>query len=127
MWQEEAGQLFVGDVREVFFNDFSNEAAAQATLDLRPQSIRSFTSPSPRPAWQDQAFQGSLAYIVCTKDMCVPPAVQRFIMDKSGIKWLVRELEAGHCAFLSSPKQLATVVSQLAIDFTADSALSTVT
>ena len=115
--QEEAGQLGLGDVRGVFYNDLSDEAAAQAIQNSRPQSISSLTSPSPRPAWQDKGFHGKLAYIVCTDDAWMPPSVQRGIVDGSGVEWTVRELPGGHCAFLSSPKQLADIVSELSHKF----------
>lgn len=48
------------------------------------------------------AFQGRLAYIVCTEDQAVPKLGQEAMMQGTGKDWIVTELRGSHNApFLS--------------------------
>lgn len=51
------------------------------------------------------------------RDMALPPAAQEGLMKASGVEWAVREIDSGHCPFVTSFRELAGVVGELVKGF----------
>lgn len=87
--------------------DVEPEVAQANATELIPHATLAFKSPSPAPAWTDAAaFQGRLAYIMCTEDQAVPKFGQEAMMQGIGKEWLVTEFQGSHNApFLSKKTQ----------------------
>ena len=77
---------------------------------MLPHSMSSFTTPAPKPAWTEEAFQGRLAYICTLQDACLPVEFQKKWIDGTGVKWEVRDVDAAHASFVSKPEEVAGLV-----------------
>ena len=62
---------------ETFYNGLDTETAEVAVKALRPHSYRTFYSKLTYAAWRHVPS----TYLVCTKDMAIPEAVQRLMID----------------------------------------------
>jgi pimeloyl-ACP methyl ester carboxylesterase len=79
----------------------------------RPQAVVPFTQPVRIP-------NGSLdsvgrAYVICTRDRSIPPALQRRMVAENGIADVV-ELETDHSPMISSTPELARAIDKLVSD-----------
>lgn len=99
--------------RHTFFGDVPEVLASQAVATLSTQSMKSFTSPSPSPAWADPAFAGHCAYVLCSKDNALPPMVQDMMLKLSGIEWIMERMPCSHSPFLSCPEELAEFIVEM--------------
>ena len=79
--------------------------------------MRAFDSPAPAMAWADPDFVGKIAYIRCMKDQALPPFLQDMFLEKSGVEWEVKDLEASHSPYASKPEELADILGELAQQF----------
>lgn len=97
------------DPVSVLSADIEPSVAQTNAAEIIPHATLAFKSPSPTPAWTDAAaFQGRLAYLVCTEDLAVPKFGQEAMMQGTGQEWIVKELQGSHNApFLSNKKQEA--------------------
>lgn len=97
------------DPVSIFSADVEPSLARTNAAGISPHAILAFKSPSPTPAWTDAvAFQGRLAYIVCTEDRAVPKDGQEAMMQGTGKDWIVKELQGSHNApFMSARTQQA--------------------
>ena len=50
-------------------------------------------------------------------DHAIPPMGQAAFMASSGVVWNVQEFQAGHCAFISQPKEISNAVVDAVIAF----------
>lgn len=89
--------------------DVEPSIAQAHAAEIVPHATLAFKSPSPTPAWTDAAaFQGRLAYLICTEDRAVPKFGQEAMMQGTGQDWIVKELQGSHNApFLSNKTQEA--------------------
>ncbi|KAH8812329.1 Alpha/beta hydrolase fold-1 [Xylogone sp. PMI_703] len=109
------------NVVNVFYHDESPEVGAGLVAKLRPQAIASVMSPVTACGWR---YIPS-TYIFTTKDIALPIATQRFIVenvrqaakaDGSGIQPFDEPLgeasiDCGHCApFVSKAKEMAEIL-----------------
>ena len=115
--QEAAGTLTPANPLHDFYGDVPVALAAQAIAALRPQAMKSFTSPSPPPAWADAAYTGLCAYAQCSQDNALPPAVQEMMLKLSKVEWVTRQFASSHSPFLSCPDALADFVISAAMKF----------
>jgi pimeloyl-ACP methyl ester carboxylesterase len=95
-----------GDPRDMFFNDVSDELAAESIAALGPQSLRSCTDTLTAAGWHTIPS----TYLVCDRDGALPVAVQEHFAQRSGH---VRHLPSGHSAMLSMPGELAAVLTEV--------------
>ncbi|KFY45988.1 hypothetical protein V494_00668 [Pseudogymnoascus sp. VKM F-4513 (FW-928)] len=94
----------------VFYADVPAPLASTLVASLLPQSLAAFESAAPAPAWAEPAFAGKIAFLKCSADVAVPPFLQDMFMEKSGVEWLVREVETGHSPWASRPEELAEII-----------------
>lgn len=92
-------------------------AAQQLEASLRPTAVLAIESPAPAAAWAEPAFAGKLAFVKCTLDKALPVSVQDMFMERSGVRWVVRQVEASHSAFLSRPAEVAAILQELVGEF----------
>ncbi|TVY50480.1 hypothetical protein LCER1_G006878 [Lachnellula cervina] len=79
---------------------------------LLPHAMNVFETPSPPPAWQEPGFEGSLAYLRCVQDKAVPVFVQDMMMEKTGVEWIVGDIDTSHFPFLSRPSEVTEVLTK---------------
>ena len=86
----------------VFYNDLPREKAEEAMSHARSQADRPVEEPWPLESWPSVPTR----YILCLQDRCFPPDWMRGVVrDRLGIE--PDEIESGHCAALSRPRELA--------------------
>jgi hypothetical protein len=81
-----------------------------------------FASASPPTAWQEPEYKGKLAYVRTMQDRAVPLFVQDMMMERSHVKWLVKDIETSHSPFLSRPKELTGLLLDCVNHFLASDA-----
>ncbi len=90
-----------------FYHDVPAELATEALARERPTSERLGETPWPLPTLPSIAAR----YVVTTQDRFIPPPVQRRVAAaRLGITDL-DEIDAGHCANLSQPEGLASLLA----------------
>lgn len=47
----------------------------------------------------------------------LPPFLQDMFIEKSGVQWAVKEVEAGHSAWASRPKEIVHELQSLLLKF----------
>jgi pimeloyl-ACP methyl ester carboxylesterase len=90
--------------RRIFYGDCPADAARAALDRLRPQAVAPLRTPL---ELTDAAFgRVPRAYLLCTEDRAVSPALQRRMIDALPCDPVV-ELPTGHSPFLADPRRLA--------------------
>ena len=82
-------------------------------------------SAAPPQVWQTKDFEGRVGYIKCTLDKIIPLSMQESMLEKSvaegreGVKveWRVKQLDAGHCPWVSKPEETAQAIMELVETF----------
>lgn len=101
------------DRQQTFYNDCEEEVANSMDTILRIQSVRSLMDKVEVAGWKDEAYNGRRAYIRCLQDNAISIEVQDALIQASGVEWTLKTLNASHSPFLSMPKDLAQVVSEI--------------
>ncbi|KAE8370237.1 Alpha/Beta hydrolase protein [Aspergillus caelatus] len=99
------------------FYDVEPTLAHAATQSSLSEGLISFSSPCPEPSWDTEAFRGRVAYIHTLKDHAVPYEAQVAMVQATGVKWITREVAAGHSVQLSAPEELTRIILELAEQF----------
>ncbi|KAL9012996.1 MAG: hypothetical protein Q9173_002279 [Seirophora scorigena] len=86
---------------ETLFNDVDHDTASRLSASLLPHAILAFESPAPKQAWAEPAYEGKRAFLRCTRDTALPVAVQDMFVQRSGLEWDVKDVDAGHEAHIS--------------------------
>jgi len=97
----------------VLFNDLDDAHAAPLVEALGTTSLSAFDTPAPSPAWAEEAFKGKLAFLRCLRDQALPTFVQDMFVQKSGVEWVVKDVDAGHCPFVSRPEAVVKALGEL--------------
>lgn len=94
----------VAKAREVFYNTTPEVLAAKAVARLRPVAIPYLVTPVRLTA---QNFgRVPRAYVICLRDRCIPPAMQRRMIADQPCRH-VFELDTDHSPFECQPERLA--------------------
>jgi pimeloyl-ACP methyl ester carboxylesterase len=124
IWDSPSEGLFVlKDAPAMFFppgGDVSEELAAWALPQLRPQSSAANLGIVPPQAWQDDKYAGGFGYIFCSSDTVIPLEQQEAMVETAGGKgrWSTRTLEgASHFPFLSRPEDVAVTIDDIVNEF----------
>jgi pimeloyl-ACP methyl ester carboxylesterase len=97
--------------RERFYGDCSEEDVAYCLPRLRPQPF--VIRDKPMRITPERFGRVPRAYIHCTEDRSIAFAVQREMVARSPCR-TVASLTTGHSPFLAAPKELATILSDIA-------------
>lgn len=97
------------DSRHLFYADVPADEADRAVARLRPQSVRSCLEVVTRVAWKTIPS----TYVVCEQDNVLPPAFQEQMASRATT---VRRLLTGHSPFLSSPAEVAKLITTVIAD-----------
>jgi pimeloyl-ACP methyl ester carboxylesterase len=96
--------------RSAAYGECSAQEAAWAIAQHRPQALQPFTQPVRIPAG---ALDGvPRAYVSCTRDRSVRPALQRRMIAENRISEVI-EIDSDHSPMVSRPQELATAVDRL--------------
>ncbi|KAL8747124.1 MAG: hypothetical protein Q9190_000947 [Brigantiaea leucoxantha] len=96
--------------REVLFNNVDPAVASKLEESLLPHATLAFETPAPAPAWADPEYSGKIVFVKCLQDMALPLFVQDMFIQRSGVPWVVKELEAGHSPCSSHPADIVNIV-----------------
>lgn len=92
------------------------ELAKELEASMIPHATSAFTTPAPKGAWTEGCpggeYEGRLAYLRTTKDATFPPPLQDQFLEKSGVEWTVVDIDAAHGAFVSKPKEVASLIER---------------
>ena len=92
------------------FNDAPQSMHAQLLESHIPHAIKAFITPVLPPLWSDPALKNRRVWLISTLDVIFPATVQRSLAAASGVDWSFEEVEAGHCAFITKPQDVAKVI-----------------
>jgi pimeloyl-ACP methyl ester carboxylesterase len=100
-----------GSERDALFGCCPDDEAAEAIARLGPQPLAPFLG-------QIEDAEGALAnleraYVVCTRDRAIPPALQRRMIAEHGVTRVV-ELATDHAPFLSTTTELVAALDAFA-------------
>ena len=96
--------------RSAEFGECSEEDAAWAFPQIRPQPVVPFGEPVQIP--EGTFDEIPRAYVICTRDRSIPPALQRRMVAENGIEDAI-EIDTDHSPMISRPAELAEAVDQL--------------
>jgi pimeloyl-ACP methyl ester carboxylesterase len=97
--------------RRAIFESCSDEVAAWAIGRRSPQPVLPFTEPVDLSGCD---FGGiPRAYVVCTRDQAIPPALQRRMLEAAACSPVI-ELDTDHAPHLSATAELAEALDRLA-------------
>lgn len=102
---------------KIFYQDCPPDVSTEAASKLKGHSLVCLTEKEPPIYYDQQQFDGRRAYIRCTEDAALLPPVQDALLGNSGVKWIVKDIEAGHSPFLSQPTKLVQVLKELVVEF----------
>ncbi|KAL8729374.1 MAG: hypothetical protein Q9166_004767 [cf. Caloplaca sp. 2 TL-2023] len=108
--QPSEGQCSIQGPRNVLYNDLDDTESDNLIGLLRPTSMRALDTSAPPAAWAEPEYAGSLAFVRCMQDQALPPPLQDMFVEKSGVQWTVKDIEAGHFAFASKPEELLKIL-----------------
>ena len=115
--QPSEGLCVASPAIETFYNDVEKDTAESLAASLLPHAMLAFSSPAPASAWAQPAFQGKLAFVKCLKDNALPPFLQDMFVERSGVKWAIKEVDTGHSPWVSKPKETAEIMVDLVEGF----------
>jgi hypothetical protein len=115
--QPEANLLRCVDRIPPLYQDVPTTLADAAAASALAQGMTSFVSPCPRATWQDDEYKGRVAYIRTLNDAAIPLPVQQNMLDGTGAKWIIKDIESGHSPQLSQPERLTGMLVELAKEF----------
>lgn len=95
---------------EAFFHDVDEDTASRLATALVPHAMLALDSPAPPQAWAETAYEGKRAFLKCTLDRALPPAMQDKLVKDSGVTWDVRDVEAGHEPHLSQLEKVYEMI-----------------
>ena len=90
----------IADAIETLYGRLDADTASRLDRMLLPHALKAFESLAPQPVWAMPAFQGKVACLKCMQDPGLPPVVQDIFMKRSGIEWMVKDIEASHSAYV---------------------------
>ncbi|KAL8775133.1 MAG: hypothetical protein Q9209_000612 [Squamulea sp. 1 TL-2023] len=104
---------------ETFFNDIDKDTAARLAATLVPHAMLAFDSQASPPAWAEPAYEGRRAFVRCLQDQALPTFIQDMFVQKSGVGWHVKDIDAGHSAYVSRLKEVSEAITGFAEKFEA--------
>ncbi len=117
--QPSEGLCTVYPAQDVLFNDVPSPLSTRLSSSLQPHALLAFESPAPAQAWTEPDFAGKLAFLRCTLDQALPPFLQDMFVEKSGVKWAVKDLECSHSPWASQSAEVVQAVEGFLKDFEA--------
>jgi SAM-dependent methyltransferase len=91
-----------GDEAAVYYHDVAPELAAEAARRGRDQASTPMREPWPLPRWPDVPTR----YLLCRDDRAFPADWLRGVVHER-LGFAPDEIDGGHCAYLSRPRELA--------------------
>ncbi|KAL8711023.1 MAG: hypothetical protein Q9220_004404 [cf. Caloplaca sp. 1 TL-2023] len=106
------GLCEITGAREVLYADVDEAMAKGQDHLLGPHAMLVFESPAPVSAWKLPEFQGKLLFLKCLLDRAMPAPLQDKLIKRSDVSWLVRDINASHCAFASQPHEVVKLLGE---------------
>lgn len=71
-------------------------------------AMKAFESPALPAAWAEC----NLAFLRCTQDQAVPAVLRDTFIQRSGVEWMVKDVEAGHSPWASCPEEVVKILDE---------------
>ncbi|KAL8782578.1 MAG: hypothetical protein Q9213_005256 [Squamulea squamosa] len=113
------GMATISPAAETLFNDVDKNTAARLSAELLPHAMLAFDSPAPPAAWAGPTYDGRRAFLRCLQDQALPTFIQDMFVQKSGVDWDVKDIDAGHCAYISRLEEVSEAMIGFAEKFDA--------
>ncbi|ODH52292.1 hypothetical protein GX48_01610 [Paracoccidioides brasiliensis] len=113
----EANVLRCNDLISFLYQEVRKDLADAVAASTMVQGMTVFTSPCPRASWDSEEYKGRVAYIRALNDKSIPLSIQQMMIDKTGIEWIVRDMESDHSPQLSHADELTATLLELAKKF----------
>ncbi|KAL8849390.1 MAG: hypothetical protein Q9221_005628 [Calogaya cf. arnoldii] len=102
---------------ETLFHDIDPETATHLSNSLIPHAILAFESAAPTQAWAEEEYDGKRGFLRLTHDRALPTVVQDMFVQRSGVTWDIKDVDAGHDAHISRLQEVCEAVIGLAGSF----------
>lgn len=102
---------------ETLFNGVDRETASRLSATLLPHAILAFESDATQQGWAEAAYDGKRAFLRCMQDQALPTVVQDMFVQRSGVTWDVRDIDAGHSPYISHSKEVSEALISFAGNF----------
>ena len=99
-------------LRGSFYADVEPSLARSLENSLLPHAMQVFNSPVPPAAWAESEFAGKLAFLRCTQDQAMPVVMQDMLVQRSGVDWMVKDIEASHSSWASRPEEVVKILDE---------------
>jgi pimeloyl-ACP methyl ester carboxylesterase len=108
------GTLPAEAARDALFGCCDDRQAAWGVKHLGPQAVLPFTHPVRVQAATADAFEAlPRAYVTCTRDRAIPPAMQRRMFEAGGCDPVI-EIETDHAPWISRTDELVAAINRIA-------------
>lgn len=105
------GLLVFEDPKDRLYNDIDDAGLRERLAEGHlPQATAVFETPVKEPLWTDPELAGRRVYVKTVKDATFPSQGQDAFVQGCGVEWVVKEVEGGHCAFISRPEEVARII-----------------
>lgn len=94
----------------LFYNDLPRETAERYAARLKKQSYKVFTTKATYGAWRHVPT----TYLYTEKDVSLPMAYQKVMVERSGVDIKTETFDAGHSPFLNFPEKVAESIQRAA-------------
>ncbi|KAL8822078.1 MAG: hypothetical protein Q9191_007182 [Dirinaria sp. TL-2023a] len=111
------GLSTIDNPKAVLFNDVPSSLATELAASLQPHAVLAFETPAPATSWKEPEYAGKLVFIKCMIDQALPSFLQDMFIEKSGVQWTVKEVDAGHSAWASRPDEIVNELQSLLLKF----------
>lgn len=111
------GLSTVDNPETVLYNDVPSSLASELAASLKPHAILAFESPAPATSWKEPDYAGKIAFVKCMIDQALPSFLQDMFIEKSGVQWIVKNIEAGHSPWASKPAEIVNELQRLLVKF----------
>ncbi|PVH96098.1 hypothetical protein DM02DRAFT_688615 [Periconia macrospinosa] len=99
------------------YQDVAKDIVDVVAVSALSQGMTSFNSPCPRATWDSEEYEGRVAFVRTLNDAAIPLSVQQMMIDGSGVKWIIKDIESGHSPQLSQPETLTSILVDIAREF----------
>ncbi|KAH7134991.1 hypothetical protein B0J11DRAFT_517282 [Dendryphion nanum] len=98
---------------ETLYGDAPASRKAELEAAMIPHAMAAFETPATAPAWLESEYEGRRTYLRTLNDRCNPAFLQDIWLEKSGVKWDVRDLESDHYPFVSRVEEVGTICLEI--------------
>lgn len=94
----------------MLWNDLAPSEQQELLPTHLPHATNVFETPVHQPLWSDRSLDGRRVYILTKRDQALPAEAQKAWLEGCGVEWEMKEVDAGHAAFISRAEEVAGII-----------------